>query len=401
MTSTDKLNPTVEHIKRTILLYFINNGRQMIPTVAKAIGFSIPTVNKYISELIEEGDLINLGKSKTQRGRQPNYYDLNAESRYYIGVDVKYYGVSIGIMNLKGEIILCKEHYGLSIENTPTDLDYICELIKQTIDSSGIARSAIRRVGVNLSGRIDSKRGFSYSLFNFEGNDEPLSETLTETLGISTFIENDTRAMTYGELIAGAGQNFRDFLFINVSWGIGMGIVIDGKLHYGSNGFSGEIGHINAYNNELMCHCGKKGCLETEVSGRAIQRQFLKRLQDGEVSSLSRRINNGEHIDITDIIRAAREDDTLSIELIESMGTELGRQLANLINIFNPEAVIIGGALAGAGDNLLSPISQAIRKYALRLASRSVQISFSTLREKVGITGACMLARQRDIDAGI
>lgn len=394
MNYSEKLNP----IKKGIVLNLIGKGSQMIPSIAEGLGLSIPTVNKYITELVESGEVLKLGKIKGQRGRQPYYYGINPDSRYYIGVDVKNFGLTIGIINLLGELVYEKEDRSLIIDNTPEVLEKICSIICNTIEASGIERSKLRCVVFNLSGRVDTMNGYSHSIFNFEGDEEPLSDILSERIGIKAIIDNDTRAMTYGELVVGEGRKYSNFLFVNVAWGIGLGIVIDGKLYYGKNGYSGEFGHINVYNNELMCHCGKKGCLETEASGRAIHRKLLERLAAGEVSSLGNALHRGETVNVADIITAANSDDTLCIELIENAGSELGRQLANLINIFNPEALIIGGAMSNAGECFLSPIRQAIRKYSLRLVSREVDVKFSQLRDKIGIIGACMTARQRDIE---
>ena len=253
--------------------------------------------------------------------------------------------------------------------------------------------SNIISVNVNISGRIDSKTGFSYSIFNFEDSDEPLASIMSEKIGKRVYIENDTQAMAYGELVAGNAKPFKDALFVNASWGIGLGIIIDGKLYYGKDGYSGEFGHMNVYNNEVICHCGKKGCLETEVSGSAIIRKLLECIRKGESSILSSKVDKGESITIQDIIDATNKEDTLCIELIQKMGFELGRQLANMINIFNPEAVIIGGSFALISDYFLPPIQMAIHKYSLKLISRDATILPSMLLENAGVTGACMTAR--------
>ena len=145
-----------------------------------------------------------------------------------------------------------------------------------------------------------------------------------------------------------------------------------------------------------MCHCGKKGCLETEVSGSAIHRKLCERIRNGQSSALSEKVNHGQTITTIDIVNAANmQEDTLCIELIEQTGSELGRLLANMINIFNPEAVIIGGALSLAGESFLSPIKSSIRKYSLKLMSRDIDIMLSALPLSSGMAGACMAARQR------
>lgn len=186
------------------------------------------------------------------------------------------------------------------------------------------------------------------------------------------------------------------YIFVNVSWGVGIGIIIDGKVYTGKSGFSGEFGHVNAYDNEIICHCGKKGCLETEASGSALHRILLERIKSGESSILSTRISGEEDpITLDEIITAVNKEDLLCIEIVEEIGQKLGKQIAGLINIFNPELVIIGGTLSLTGDYITQPIKTAVRKYSLNLVNKDSAIITSKLKDKAGIVGACMLARSR------
>lgn len=140
----------------------------------------------------------------------------------------------------------------------------------------------------------------------------------------------------------GCVKGEKDIIFVNISWGLGIGIIIDGKVYTGKSGFSGEFGHVNVFDNEILCHCGKKGCLETEASGSALHRILLERIGSGESSILSKRTaENPPTLD--EIITAVNKEDLLCIEIVEEIGQKLGRQIAGLISIFNPELVIIGG----------------------------------------------------------
>lgn len=169
----------------------------------------------------------------------------------------------------------------------------------------------------------------------------------------------------------------------------------DGKIYKGKSGFSGEFGHNFGYENEIICHCGKKGCIETEVSGAALHRILLEHINNGENSIISNTKKNLEDLTLDDIIDAVNKEDLLCIELVEEIGVKLGRHVAGLINIFNPELVIIGGALSRTGDYLTQPITTAIRKYTLNLMNRDSVIVESKLKERAGIIGACMLSRSK------
>ena len=204
--------------------------------------------------------------------------------------------------------------------------------------------------------------------------------------------------MTYGEFLSGHITDERNIIFVNFSWGIAIGIIIDGKVYTGKSGFSGEFGHVKTFDNEILCHCGKKGCLETEISGLYLHRRLKELVAEGAVSLLSERINNGENLTLDDIIDAVNKEDVLCIELIEELGQKLGEQLAGIINIFNPDAVIIGGVLSETENYLMQPIKTAIRRYSLNLVNRDTKMIVSKFKDKAGVIGACLLARSRVFD---
>ena len=382
-------------IKDAILRHCIYNGNQMIPQMAASLGYSVPTVAKYVGELLSEGFFVECGKMDSHRGRKPIVYGVNPAACYFVGVDIARFALNIGLMNVVGEIVCESRIEDFCFENTPATLDRVCQSVVDFLAKSGVDINKVVLVNINITGRVNSLTGESYSVFNFEENDEPLAAILSEKIGLKVRIENDSRAMTYGEFLVGNACGYQNALFVNAGWGLGLGIIAGGELYYGRHGYSGEIGHVNIYNNEIMCHCGKKGCLETEVSGCAIHRKLLERIRQGQTSVLSPRVASGQPISTFDIVCAAtRNEDPLCIELIEQMGAELGRQLANLINIFNPEAVIVGGTLALADEYIIHPVRSAIRKYSLKLMCRDVEVLASAAPLRVGMIGACMIARQ-------
>ena len=278
-------------------------------------------------------------------------------------------------------------------ENSIEGLNELCKLIANFIKKLNINKEKILNINVNVSGRVNPESGYSFSQFNFE--ERPLADVLTEKLGYKVTIDNDTRAMTYGEYMQGCVKGEKNIIFVNISWGLGIGIIIDGRIYTGKSGFSGEFGHVSAYENEIICHCGKKGCIETEASGSALHRILLERIRNGENSILSDRISSEDPITLDEIIAAVNKEDVLCIEIVEEIGQKLGKQIAGLINIFNPELVIIGGTLSLTGDYITQPIKTAIRKYSLNLVNKDSVILTSKLKDKAGIVGACMLARSR------
>lgn len=380
--------------QKRIITYLMHNHSSTIPDLAKDIDLSIPTVTKFVMELVEEGYIINYGKQETSEGRPPNLYGLNPDSAYMVGVDIKAFCLNIGLMNFTGDMVDIQMGIECCLDNTLESLDLLIQHICTFIEKHKNIRDRILQVGVNISGRVNPEEGYSFSMFNFE--ERPLAEILTEKIGIPVSIDNDTRAMAYGELLKGVVKGEKDVVFINLSWGLGSAFIIDGKIYTGRSGFSGEFGHFNVFDNEIICRCGKKGCLETEVSGSALHRILCERVKNGQTSILSKRILTGDApLTLEEIVEATNREDILCIELVEEIGRKLGRYLAGLINLFNPELVVIGGTLALTEDYILQPIKTAIRKYSLNLVSKDSAVVLSKLQAKAGVVGACLLSRSK------
>lgn len=383
-------------MKKHIITYLIHNENSTITDLAKDMDLSIPTVTKIIDEMHEQGYIDEYGKLETNGGRHPILYGLNTDSGYFVGVDVTWNSINIGIINFKGEVL--KLQMGIPFERRDTleCIDELCNHIEHFIAGLTIDEKKILHINVTLCGRVNPELGYSHSFFNF--GERPLAEILTERLKIETSIDNDSRTMLYGENIKGVVKGAKNVLFINIGWGLGMGIMIDGKLYKGKSGFSGEIGHTYGYDNQIICHCGKKGCVETEVSCSALYRKFIEHLQAGETSIILSE-KDIEEITLDDIFSAINREDLLAIELVEQIGQQLGFHIGSLINTFNPDMVIIGGEMSRAGDFLLQPVISAIRKYTLSLMSRDSEIVLSKLKDQACVIGSCLLSRSKLFEA--
>ena len=381
-------------LKRQIIGLYITAGDFSITDLSKEMNLSVPTTTKLIGELIAEGYVHDYGKQGRSGGRRPNIYGLNPYAGYFVGVDIMQDSVNLGIINFKGQMAFYKAAVHFKIDNTIQSLDKLCTIVKNFIAESKLTKKKILSVGVNLSGRVNSETGYCY---NYYFEERPLSVLLEERLGYPVHLENDTRAMTYGEYMCGVASNEKNMLFINASWGLGVGIIIDGKLYYGKSGFSGEFGHFPLLDNDVLCRCGKSGCLETGASGSALHRLFLEALKQKKISLLSDKYAKGEDISQEDILRALRHEDILAIEIMEQIGNTLGRAVAGLINLFNPELIVVGGTLSVAKDYLMLPLKSAINKYSLSLVNKDTTIKTSKLGDKAGVTGACFLVRSKTL----
>ncbi|MDQ6478648.1 ROK family protein [Dyadobacter sp. LHD-138] len=385
--------------KKIILGYFANNGNTTIPDLSKDLDVSVPKVTSLVNELIQEGLIKDYGKIESTGGRKPNLYGIVPDSAFFIGVDVKQNHINIGLSDLQKNLVKISEKLDYKLDNTPESLEALCAYIQDFIAALNVPSDRVLGIGINLSGRINYTTGHSYSFFHFD--ESPLAEIIQGRVGIPVFLENDSRAMAYGEFCAGAVEEEKDVLFLNLDYGIGVGILFDGQVYYGKSGYAGEVGHMPFFDNERICHCGKKGCLETEASGWALRRMFREKLAEGSSSVLtSIKKIRPEDITMDDITEAALNDDVLAIELIARVGENLGRGIAALINVLNPELVVLGGSLIKTGDYLYLPIKTALNKYSLSLVNNDSQLKMSKLGERAGILGACLLVRNRLLEIG-
>ena len=380
-------------LKRSILNHLDQHGEFTITELSRELNTSVPKITSLVNELIEDRLIRDNGKFDSTGGRRASIYGLVADACYFIGVDVKRYYINIGLLDFKKHLVSLREKIPYKLENTQASYQQLLNCIREFIQTENIKKEKILGLAINLSGRINNTSGYSYSYFHFQ--EEPLADTIHRELGIPTFLENDSRAMAFGEFHYGEVSNAQNVLFVNMDYGIGLGILLDGKLYYGKSGFSGEFGHIPFFSNEILCHCGKKGCLETEASGQSLVRKFREKIKQGYTSSALKKKKDLAELNLLDIINAANNEDMLSIDLLAEVGEKLGKGLAVLINLFNPELLILGGTLSETGDYIRLPIKSAINKYSLSLVNNDTQLRTSRLGEKAGVMGACLLARNK------
>jgi predicted NBD/HSP70 family sugar kinase len=393
MNFTKILDGKNSSLKQTIIGLCINDGDYSLADLSKELDTSIPTTTKLVGELVDDGILVEIGKLGTNGGRRPSIFGLNPSAGYFVGVDIRREFIDIAVTDFKGSLIDHHDRVEFSVQNSEESFRELCGMIKKELIETGIDPDKVLAYGFNLTGRVNNETGYCFSYFL--GEDKPIASVLKAEFGKPVYVENDSRAMTYGEYICGISNGVRNMLYLNVSWGLGMGMIVDGKLSYGKSGFSGEIGHFPLLDNNCICHCGKMGCLETGASGSAVYRIFMDRLKEGRTSTLSDKFNRGENIQIQEILAAVNEEDVLAIEVIEEIGTTLGRAIAGLINLFNPELIIIGGMISETKEYLLLPIKSAVQKHSLNIINSDTTIKFSKLGKKAGAIGSCMLSRSK------
>lgn len=393
---------TIEaNIKNSINEQIILNGYFTLKEIARRTGYTTTTIAKYVNELKAEGSIEEQGKEESGgRGRKTIRYGLSRSMTYFLGVNIRMDSVGFGLMDLTGKLVRMEMLKDIQVANNYSTLEKICDSAVEFVEKTGeVKMSDVAAAGINLLGRVNSKEGTSATMFNLEDTiHTPLAEIISAKIGIPVYLENETRAMTYGEYILGLNRKYKNVCFLNIGMGLGLGLIFNGELFYGKDGYSGEFGHMHTYNNNILCHCGKKGCMETEVSGRAIIRKVTERIQNGEQSVLSSKVRSGKSLSLEDILTAIGKEDALTIEIAGTVGKELGRHLSGAINLLNPEIIVIGGLLSQIDSfHFLQYISLGIHQYALKLLSKDVPIVKSSLGTNSTILGACLIARERTL----
>jgi len=272
----------------------------------------------------------------------------------------------------------------------------ILESIGRALEQAGIAAPQLNAIGVGAPGLSNPETGILFTSPNLPGwRDVPLRDIIEKELGKKAFLINDANAAALGELYFGAAKGAHHFIYITISTGIGGGIIIDGEVYTGSIGTAGEVGHMTIDDDGPPCNCGNRGCWETLASGTAMAREARKQIKEGaRTSILGYAEGDVEKVTAQVIHNAAKEGDSLAKELITRTGYYVGVGLANLINIFNPELIVIGGGLSNIGDMLLEPAYKVAGERAFKESYRTVRFALAKLGRDSGVLGAAAFALQ-------
>src|SRR4030042_1645041 len=269
-------------------------------------------------------------------------------------------------------------------------IDRVLSAVNGVMAQARLRTSELIGLGVAAAGILDTKKGVVTTSPNLpHWHNVQLRDILAEKLGIVTYIINDANAAAVGEHRFGVGRGFTNMIYLTVSTGIGGGIIVDGELYSGTDGCAGELGHMTVEVDGPRCHCGNFGCLEALASGWAVVREAVKRINQGEKSSIIELVDGRlEDITAEKVAMAARQGDRLAADIVREAANYLGVGLANLVNIFNPELIVIGGGLSKMGDMLLKPARKVVKERAFKLPTRTVRIVRARLGSSAGIIGA-------------
>ncbi len=312
------------------------------------------------------------------------------KDQWFLGIDLGGTKIGTGLVNCAG--VVAAEDYRPTevLQGQEAVIARMIAAAREVIARSGLSHAQIAAVGIGAPGPMNIPEGVLLEPPNLPGwRNVPIRQLIRDALDLPTFLENDANAAGIGEYLYGAGRGTRHMIYVTVSTGIGGGLILDGKIYHGTIGGAGEIGHMTILPNGPHCGCGNRGCLEALASGTAIAREAQELINRG-VSTCLVEITYGRSFSVTakDVVEAMRRGDTYAREIIERAMYYLGLGMANLVNLFNPQMIVIGGGLANIGDALLDPVIRGIEVHAFPSARQYVQVCLAELGERVGIVGA-------------
>ncbi|MEO5889842.1 MAG: ROK family protein [Ferruginibacter sp.] len=353
---------------------------------------SLPVTIQLLNTLLEEGYVIETGYARSTGGRKPVNYAINPGIMYVISVAMDQYVTRIALMNMKNEFLTPVAKYELPLLNNNGALELLIEKIEQVINKSGIPKAKFAGIGIGMPGFVDIKKGLNHTYLFTEG--QSIAEYISGKINLPVFIDNDSSIIALAELKFGAARDTKDAMVVNVGWGIGLGLILNGELYEGHNGFAGEFSHIPLLFNGKLCSCGKSGCLETEASLLIVVAKAIEGLRVGQITKLKELPEDDLGQALQKTIKAAHEGDRFAIGLLSESGYTIGRGVAILIHIFNPEFVILSGRGSAAGKILVTPLQQAINEYCIPSLAEHTSIRISELGEDAELIGAAALVME-------
>lgn len=382
--------------KRKIIKHLFLHGAMTNTDLGKFVKLSTPKIIGLLNELKEEGLVEELGQGNSSGGRRPNLYGNKEDAFYIIGISINIYKVSVSIFNAKNQKITNDQILEHTISHGTSIIDPIVEFTENVIREKQIPREKILGIGIEMPGMVDSETGINKT---YMVSDKPVAQVFREKFGMEVLIENDAKTRAFAELRFGLAHNRKNALVFHLDWGVGLGIIVNGKLYKGRDGFAGEFGHLPMVDNQMLCKCGKQGCLETVASGTAIARMAKEGINAGKSTFLEAIYDNEQgNNEIRNVVKAATMGDQYSISILANVGHWLGKGFAYLIQIFNPETIILGGRMAEASQFILPPIQQAIQIFCNPELGNEVEIKISELGGQAGIQGVAAMFLEHALD---
>jgi len=382
----------VRELNTTLLLDALRTrGPLSRASLSSALGLNRSTVSSVISELLDDGLVKEVGLESSTGGRPGMLLDLNPDGGCAVGVEIGVDFISVILTDFTAEL-LWREH----VESDPDEgqeaiLQRSEDLVQAALDVCEERNMPHMGIGVGLPGLVDIREGKLVFAPNLNWRDVPLRALWEDRFALPVFVENEANAAALGEYYFGIAQHVQNLIYLSAGVGLGGGIMINGNLFRGSSGYAGEIGHMTVDPHGLLCGCGKRGCWETLVGPRAIVRRVKEKVENDD--DVLARLADGSSslVDVSGVVRAAEDGNEAARTALEEVGEQLGIGIANLVNAFNPQLVVLGGALSLASDFLMPSIERTVKMHTLSQPGEVVEIASSAHGADACVMGAVAL----------
>ncbi|MEK7405287.1 MAG: ROK family protein [Acidobacteriota bacterium] len=359
------------------------------------------TTSRLVRELLQEGRLLEAGRLNATgaMGRKQVLLRLNEDYRFIAGIEFDEESIVAAILDLHPRIRQTVTEP--TIRNGKEALvNQLLSSTKRALHEAGLGTSSLAGIGIADPGLVDSRRGVTVTSSTIEfWRDVPLKAIFEEEFGVPTFVEDATRARAVAERMLGAGNFQENMIYIEYGAGIGAGIVLNGKLLLGYNGAAGEFGHTHIMESGPACKCGSIGCLEAVAGAHAVEAKIRKAIAEGGTSLALELVGGSpEKISVWTVLEAARLGDKISSHIVTEIGARLGLGLANLVNLFNPAAVILDRRLELAGPELLDQIVGVVKRQALTYNAANAAFRFAQLGREAGILGVALILLEKHFE---
>jgi glucokinase-like ROK family protein len=378
--------------KRKLIKHLYFEGMLSCSDLSVLTRKSLPFTTKYLNDLIAGGHVIETGFAHSTGGRRPQVYSLRHDMQYIVSVSMDQLITQFAVLDMHNSFVGETRKMELPLQNNPEALPMLGESLFTFIRELQIDARKISGIGIGMPGFVDVKKGINHSFLLT--NNESIVNYLELKTELPVLIDNDSSLIGLAELRLGAARGHKNVMVINIGWGVGLGMILNGEMFRGHNGFAGEFSHIPVFKNHKICSCGKTGCLETETSLLVIIEKAINGLANGRLSVIKNLSLSAIEASRKAIMDAAIRGDTFAVELFSEAGYNLGLGIAILIHLLNPELIVLSGQGATAGKLWLAPIQQAINEHCIPKIAEDTQIQISAIGPKAGLMGAAALVME-------